>query len=148
MIAMLILFFPIVTIDCAAIPKILWKYWEDDIKNYGPGSMFDEHHRHVAQGWDVRMLNKTSLLTYLDPIPYYEDDIDTINFTSVQSKSDYIRVLLLSYYGGVWTDQSTLFVEDLSWLDFENLRNNPDVVNRYGEEPEVLFFSNAGHGTK
>lgn len=41
-----------------------------------------------------------------------------MNYTEVQSKSDYVRVLLLSYYGGVWTDQSAIFVENLDWLEF------------------------------
>lgn len=55
------------------------------------------------------MLNRTTVIPYLDAIPYYQKDIDNFQISMVQHRADYIRVLLLSYYGGVWIDQSTIF---------------------------------------
>ena len=104
-----------VSSDC---PKIIWAYWDQGIDKYAVAKMFDEHHRLVAKGWDVRMLDRNTYQKYLAEIPYYAGDIDTMIFRGVQHKSDYIRILLMSYYGGVWIDQSTIFVEDLFWLQF------------------------------
>ena len=87
----------------------------------------------IAKGWQVNMLDKYNVKEYLNKIPYYDGDLDKLPFQSTQHKSDYIQIMLLSYYGGVWTDQSTMFLEDLSWLEFESMRNNEDVLNKYGE---------------
>lgn len=56
--------------------------------------------------------------------------------------------MLVSYYGGVYLDMSSIMYEDFAWLKFENLRNNPDVINQHGEEPDVLLFTNYFYGSK
>lgn len=94
------------------------------------------------------MLNRTTVIPYLDAIPYYQKDIDNFQISMVQHRADYIRVLLLSYYGGVWIDQSTIFTQDLSWLLTSNLKQNPDVVNKYGDSLDVLMFTFPEYGSK
>lgn len=64
----------------------------------------------------------------------------------IQHRSDYIRCLLMSHYGGVYFDMTTLIVEDFSWLKFENLKKNIDVRNKYGDSPEVLMFTTPEYG--
>lgn len=55
------------------------------------------------------MISNKTVDTYLDAIPYYKKDRHSLKIERVQHRSDYIRLLLLSYYGGVWIDQSTIF---------------------------------------
>lgn len=45
-------------------------------------------------------------------------------------QSDFIRVALLGYYGGLHMDLTIVLTTDLDWLF--DLKNNPDVVNKYG----------------
>ena len=42
--------------------------------------MFDEHHKLIAKGWEVRMLDKDTCREYLAQIPYYEGDKDLIHY--------------------------------------------------------------------
>ena len=60
-------------------------------------------------------------------------------------QSDFIRVALLSHYGGLHMDLTIVLTTDLEWLF--DLKNNPDVVNKYGEQPEV-FYAYSRHGSK
>lgn len=107
-IGLLLLIFVVIG-DCQ-FPKILWQYWDAGIKTFEIAQLFDEHHRLIAKEWDVRMLDKQNVYEYLNKIPHYAGELDKLPFQSTQHKSDYIRIMLLSYYGGVWTDQSTMFV--------------------------------------
>ena len=127
-------------------PKILWTYWEDDFDDFDKTDILvkafhSNHQRMLNDGWQVRLLNNRSIKKYLDEIPYYEGDFYTLDYILTSHKADYVRCLLLSYYGGVYFDMSTILIEDFSWLLFENLRNNPDVLNKHGEEPEVVVFT-------
>ena len=60
-------------------------------------------------------------------------------------QSDLIRIALVGHYGGVYMDISVILTTDLSWLF--DLKNNSNVVNMYGEEPE-FFFNYARHSSK
>lgn len=39
---------------------------------------------------------------------------------------------MLSYYGGIWIDEGTILVENLSWIMYNNLKYNIDVINQGG----------------
>lgn len=56
--------------------------------------------------------------------------------------------MLITHYGGVYLDISSIMYEDMSWIKFENLRKNHEVQNKYGDEPDVLFFTNYYYGSK
>ena len=43
--------------------------------SYPIANMFEEHHKLVAKGWEVRMLNKNNVNNYLNKIPNYESDM-------------------------------------------------------------------------
>lgn len=60
-------------------------------------------------------------------------------------QSDFIRIALVGHYGGLYIDMSVVFTTDPDWLF--DLKNNPDVVNVYGEEPEV-FYAYAVHSSR
>lgn len=102
----------------------------------------------MSNGWEVRILNDKTIQQYLDKIPYYQGDFFTINYVEAAHKSDYVRCLLLSFYGGVYIDFSSILIEDFSWLEFDNLRKNPSVLNKFGDEPEVVLFTNANYDSK
>lgn len=64
----------------------------------------------VNEGWEVRLLNTNSIKKYLDEIPYYEGDFDTLDYILPSHKADYVRCLLVGYYGGVYFDMSTILI--------------------------------------
>jgi len=61
-----------------------------------------------------------------------------------QTGADYIRLLILKRYGGVWIDLTTILLENLNWLD--NLSKNKDVINKFGEKPDIFMFFPAATG--
>ena len=62
------------------------------------------------------MFDNNSIKKYIEKIPYYQGDFDTLDYGGKPHKADYVRCLLLSYYGGVYFDMSSLLIEDFSWL--------------------------------
>lgn len=68
-------------------------------------------------------------------------------FGTTAHRSDYLRILVLSYYGGVYIDWATILLNDMSWLQFEALKANPDVENKYGDQPDVLLFTYPYYGS-
>ena len=52
-------------------------------------------------GWDVRCLDASTVLKYVDLSPYIDLTRQTVTAASL---SDILRVLLLHEYGGVWVD--------------------------------------------
>lgn len=85
------------------LPKIIWRYWEtgwDTIK--WPLEEITQSVAHYAADWEVRDLDKDSVTKYIDlPAKLWE--------LPVQVRSDAIRIMLLSKYGGVWLD-ATVFL--------------------------------------
>lgn len=80
------------------------------------------------------MLNKDTVKEYLDQIPYYDNNLDKYYFDLLAHKGDYIRITLLSYFGGVWVDYSSIFMKDLSWVsDINELKNTNEIRNIYGD---------------
>lgn len=89
---------PLIT-EPYVLPKLIWVYWDteelppiiDKIKRYNAPSLGD---------WTVIYLNNTTLSDYV-PATAYPKKYDTIR---VAAKSDWLRLYLLSTYGGCWMD--------------------------------------------
>ncbi len=104
------------------LPKIIWMYWDDPF--------LDEYLNKLVVNiselnptYSVKLLNKKNFNAYL---PYLKFN-DSVNLSSAH-KSDVIRLCLLRDYGGVWIDISTIFFEDLSWVENSFKRYDYDVV--------------------
>ena len=111
-----LLLLAVVFLRSSPVPKIIWVYWDSEelpplierIKTYNRGAL---------KGWSVRFLNRQSLATYISadafPAGY--------NALSVQHQSDWIRLYLLSRYGGCWLDAAIVL-------------NDPEAMNRMWSE--------------
>lgn len=91
-------------------PK-LWSYWElkpghTHIPDY-IDLCFETFRKHCSKLFDVIILNENTVKQY---IPDLRTDINQLNLAA---KSDYIRVVLLYRYGGVWLDADTIVMTDL-----------------------------------
>ena len=94
------------------LPKIIWMYWDTpDV----PLLIQQIHTYNIPnlKGWDIRFLNKTLLPNFIDDYEYPKH----YNTLKPQHQADWIRLNLLSKYGGVWMDASILV-------------NDPDALNR------------------
>jgi len=97
------------------IPRRIWILWFQGIINAPHivkkcvGSWVK-----LNPGWEVIILDNSNVSKYVDlDIP--ENVIDRI---SLAHRSDLVRIQLLSKYGGVWADATTLCVKPLDeWID-------------------------------
>lgn len=124
-----------------AIPRIIWLYWEQGWDN-APKLIQEckkswEFHN---QNWDIRCLDKVSVLEFFDIEKWIPGSELKPNFLtparkwlhkklhrtqliknkklSVQGRSDIIRINLLSKYGGVWADATLFCRQPLDgWID-------------------------------
>jgi hypothetical protein len=113
------------------VRPILWSYWE--IK---PGSTkppyidlcFKTFYHHCSKLFDIHILNER---TVYDWLPDLRKDLNELGLAA---KSDYIRVALLSRYGGVWLDADTIVMTDLS-----------EVIRRLDEGWDFVGFGCTGN---
>jgi hypothetical protein len=107
------------------IPNIIWTFWEgefidtiqkciDSWKFYNPD-------------YKINILNKTNYSQYIN------DDIDSIIHASdsMARYSDYIRLAVLSKYGGFWLDASIICHYSFSWVHGVQNRLNVDMIGYY-----------------
>ncbi len=110
-------------------PRILWMYWEqgfqhlksvDNSSKYATDLRCVKAMMQLNPTWDVRLLDKTSILGNVTLAPIFSSIMSNDTLVSHDGKhrigrplaSDLLRVELLSRYGGVWADTSVCpFVE-------------------------------------
>jgi len=85
------------------LPKTIWMYW-DTPEQPKLISEIIAHNRTVLEGWTIHVLNKTTILDFIDP------DEFPLNFSNYgnQHQADWFRLVLLYTYGGCWLDASII----------------------------------------
>lgn len=103
-----------ILLSMADIPKIIWMLWLQGEENLPPlvRACYDSWKR-LNPTWEVRLLDESSIATYLDIPPYLAHP-----HLPPQAKADLIRIFLLETYGGVWADASVFCAKPLdTWID-------------------------------
>lgn len=104
------------------IPKIIWMYWD----SAAPNILVDfciNRTKEICSDFEVRVLNEDTVKHYLT-LPDFNLALQAAH------KADYIRLSLLSQYGGVWMDASIYLVENLDWM-----------LNKLKGHDAFLFYS-------
>ena len=117
--------------------KIIWMYWEQ-----GEENLKDEYNKMCIYGWrtlnpdwDIRVLNKKTALKYVPELKHYDHLI-------VQHRADLLRIKLLSKYGGVWADASTLPMKPLNEV-INHIDNGTNIfMYRFIPKKDVRMISN------
>jgi len=102
------------------LPKIVWMYW--DTTDLPPLiNMIKIHNISRLAGWEIKYLNKDNIINYIHP-DEYPKKFDTL---ISQHKADWIRLALLSKYGGTWID-AAIIINDTHAID--KLYNNTFAI--------------------
>ncbi|MBF9003463.1 capsular polysaccharide synthesis protein [Vibrio nitrifigilis] len=100
------------------IPKKIWIYWAQGYDS-APDIVKVAYHywQTMNPDYDVCFLDEKKIQSYFDfQSLFYNFSLDA----GAAHKSDFIRVYLLSRYGGVWVDSTTFCWKPLdSWLQYE-----------------------------
>lgn len=92
------------------IPKIIWTYWDGDELPWSVQECINSWHK-FNPDWDVRIVNRNSLARWTDtPVLKFRWA------NTPQRTADFVRLELLSKYGGVWADASLLMTRPLDWV--------------------------------
>jgi hypothetical protein len=104
---------------------IMWVYWELVNGAIEPPAYIslclDIMKRNASNTFNIKFLNEKSVFDYL---PDLRSDINSL---PIALKTDYIRVRLLTKYGGLWVDADTIIMTDLREL-VEKLNQHVDYI--------------------
>lgn len=112
------------------IPNILWTYWHDpilpDVINYCISTW-----RKYNPTYDIRVVNNNNIKEYINDFSpnlfkHAVDDNDRI--TSFARYSDYVRLNIVSKYGGLWLDASSVCQAPFDWVHGIQQAQNVDFV--------------------
>ncbi|WP_419224982.1 glycosyltransferase family 32 protein [Acinetobacter sp. A2] len=104
------------------IPRVIWLYWDSPVKN-NLVEICINRVKEICRGYEVIILDEKNVNEYIDLIEFNE------NLTKAHI-ADYIRLKILSVYGGIWIDASTYLVENLDW-----------ILNYLNDDEVFLFYS-------
>lgn len=135
------------------LPKVVYGYWDNLEGNDIIQGHINTWYRNVPQGWKIEIISKKTLHKYVekDFLQKYQ------NIGSVRL-SDFLRVYLLSKYGGVWMDASTILIDgnflenyrdemienkiDILLYEFKShsIKNQPYLENWFFMSPKGSLF--------
>jgi hypothetical protein len=110
----------------SGIPKTIWTYWDsDDLPEFI--SKCIEKWRRLHPDWNITVLTPNNLKDYLP-----ETDIFKFKFADTKPRtSDFVRLHILSKYGGVWSDASVVPTRSWDWVIDEQKTRGSDFIGYY-----------------
>lgn len=125
----------------AAIPKILWTYWQDDAPPQLIQACLANWRRH-APDHQLHVLSRASLAAWF-PAELLGAQFDAL---PAYRQADWLRVQLLARHGGIWMDASTLLCESLDWVHKTQQAQRAEYVGfyiaRYSTRAELPLVEN------
>ena len=120
------------------IPKTIWTYWNGDITDIVSSCI--NSWRHYNPDYEIIVLDKSMISQYLD--------IDLTQLKRANDSdarfSDFVRLNILSKYGGIWMDASSICHNSLNWLHSIQSQTNVDMIGYYLDEftqDDFLYYS-------
>lgn len=101
------------------IPKIIWIYWDSKTPNYLVDYCIFVAKKNCPE-YEFIILNNNNIEKYVE-LPKFHEDLEPAH------KADYIRLELLSKYGGIWMDASIYLCENFDWI-FSKLKQGQSFV--------------------
>lgn len=128
--------------------KTIWMAWFQDENDPSVPELNREcikKWRNLNTDWQVHILSEETISNY---VPEYHDIVENSPPRSFPAKSDLLRILLLSKFGGVWADASLYpmlpledFIPDiLNDVGFFTYRFIPRSLSKDGNRETVSWF--------
>ena len=114
--------------NSSKIPNIIWTFWDGELTDTVTKCI--DSWRHYNPTYKINILNKSNYFHYID------DNIDAIKHSadSMARYSDYIRLAILSKYGGLWLDASIICHHPFSWVHGVQNKLNVDMIGYYFDQ--------------
>ncbi|MGR3371527.1 MAG: capsular polysaccharide synthesis protein [Pseudooceanicola nanhaiensis] len=128
-----------------AVPRIIWQLWLQGWDK-APALVQASRQSWVRNnpGWEVRALDRAGLKDFLPPDVWARVDAST---APPEAFSDIVRLELLTRYGGVWADATTLCAQPLDeWIDRAAKPGFFALASPGGSRPLASWFLAAKQG--
>lgn len=116
---------PVITND-NIIPKIIWTYW-NNLENVPSivKKCIDTWYYH-CNDYNIIILNNERFkqLTEID----INDALSISNNHSYQLTSDFVRLVVINMYGGIWMDASMICAQPLDWIHDIQQKNDYEFI--------------------
>lgn len=94
----------------------VWAYWHSDDRPAIINECIASWRRHLdSEKFKIIVLSENNLHQYLSPD--WIEQIPDFQGLHKANQSDFIRLSLLKFYGGVWLDASIYLLQDLSFIE-------------------------------
>jgi hypothetical protein len=104
------------------IPNVIYSYWHDECLPSFVKKCVNSWKRHNPS-YKIIILNKNNINKY---IPF---DIFKFKFANTQQQiADFIRIYLISEYGGIWLDSTIYLNKPLDWVHSYQVNENSEFV--------------------
>jgi hypothetical protein len=103
--------------------KTIWMFWDHDKTKLI--QQIESHNKKNLPSWKIIYLNNTTIHDYISSFP------SKINTLIPQHKADWIRLYLISHYGGVWCDASIIINSEKAMDDIWEKTKTHDFVGFY-----------------
>lgn len=113
-----------------SIPKRVWIYWDSVEMSRFIKAIIDNNKKRNPE-YDFIVLNSENLFDYIPRVNFHSDLLPA-------HKADYIRLVLLNLYGGIWLDATTVLVSDLKWIH-KHENYSYDLVGYYRSQSTVNY---------
>jgi Capsular polysaccharide synthesis protein len=112
--------------NTAKIPKIIWTYWHE-LPQPNLVTLCQQNWQRYAPDHEVRVLHKNTILEWIPShnIPHFFSELPAYR------QADWIRLQLLSLYGGIWIDASIILTQDLNWVHDIQQQEKSEYVGFY-----------------
>jgi hypothetical protein len=120
------------------IPKVVWSYWDKDPPNSVVKIVNDN--KQALKDWEFHFLDAQTVKQFLS-----ENDFPRNYYTlSPQHKADYIRLLLLKKYGGLWLDASIILYqpEAINQMRLDGMKKRAELIAFTLHEPQEEYIEN------
>jgi len=110
----------------SGIPKSIWTYWDsEELPDFV--SKCIAKWKRLHPDWSIVVLNPKNLKDYLP-----ETDIFKLKFADTKPRqSDFVRLHILSKFGGVWADASMVPTRSWDWVIDEQKKKGSDFIGYY-----------------
>ena len=127
----------------AIIPKVIWTFWNKEPIPPFMTNCIKTWSRSNPQ-YQINVVTRSKLSKILDlelvPIPKHFNDL------SPQYQADWVRLAVLTLYGGIWVDASFIMTASLDFLHAIQERENTEGFQFYLKEfttiPEFPYYEN------
>jgi len=112
--------------ESSDIPNIIWTYWHDDNLPKIVNKCIDQWKKHNPS-FTINVVTKNNINIY-----FPDFDIKSIRHNDSHARfSDYVRLNLLSKYGGIWMDATVVCKISWNWIHAYQKNEKTQVIVYY-----------------